>query len=622
MTTHPRDTAASSDNVPTSTVAQENGKPIRSLSGESFSLHPPPRKRWTSGSDAYTPFINTPQSQYLQLQESPYIRDHRALGDIDVLGSSPSIGRITNGNGSLTPEPMPESSPATKRASGQSAFSFSFGTPPGSGNLEYRPRSVSSRSARSARSGRSVHSVDTAEEPEEGDKDIPGVDGVLSFGRVRRPSDGSGFGTFPDHDKRSSIGSGKRNRWSRQLPKRLTPPSGPPPAVPSTPPPASVSPIQSTDSSNAVKPLPKTPQSHPYSGAAAERRVSTLTVRSTASSRSSIGPQFSKRASVSSAVSALSTSSVQSPGIGGHSRTSSHRSSLAPPPRPAPTFALPPAPGETLSPSSSGLPSPPTSAPVPTTQNKSSFRDSIASRAFRLSLMAPKPPPSTVLPPRPDEFEDPKSPTGFKNAHRRSHSSNNSPHSGGPGSLYSIPGSPVPPSNMPPSLYGVDGTYPRGPLPPTPSSGNQSSRGASIKQRLRILSAPAPASPVIPSRSAARPTTITSPLKLSPPGTPNSSFESSSFHATATPTTPSLPAPKIHHVEDEPLEPELTSLSPAPRRGSKRISLPEVEPPPSIHEESVYNYHPSLDDTNSNEANKPFSLSRPGSVISFGVVNV
>ncbi|KAJ4482263.1 hypothetical protein J3R30DRAFT_3458062 [Lentinula aciculospora] len=643
--------------------ARGNRIPSRTFSvGGTFSLQPAPRKRWTSTSDVHTPpVINTPSSQHLQLQESPLIKDRLDLDDFDVLGGAPSISRInTSGNGSLTPEPMPNSSPATKRTSGQSAFSFSFGTPPGSGNLdvEYRPRSVSSRSARSGRSGRSV---DTREdELDELDVPVSGFDGHSSSNRTRRTSDGSsGFGTFPDVDKRSSMSSGKRNsvgvvqgkRWSRQLPKRLTPPSGPPPAAPNTPPGSPAQSVSKGKSLSPVKSLSKAPPSHPYSGAATERRASIMTTRSTrstssrpSSSHSSVVsslPSFSKRASTSSAMSALSTTSLQASGtvtpvssgvqivgngVTSHSRPPSYRSSMAPPPRPAPTFALPPAPGES---SASPMLTPPVSAPVSSTNNKPSFRDSITSRAFRLSLMAPKPPPSSVLPPRPDELQLPKSPTSSitsRNTHRRSHSGNNSPLSS---SLYSIPGSPIPPS----VIDAVPAA--RGPLPPTPVSValiSTPSRGVSIKQRLRILSAPSPASAPPSPRSAARPMTIMAPLTIpSPPGTPTFAnglthyFENSgSFHAVAIPTTPSLPAPKIHHVEDEPdAEPELTSLSPPPRRSSKRISIPEVEisstiqeiPPTSIERTSI-------EDTNSNDANKPFSLSRPASVISFGVVNV
>ncbi|KAJ3754298.1 hypothetical protein EV360DRAFT_73810 [Lentinula raphanica] len=632
--------------------AREDKRALRAFSvGETFSLQPAPRKRWTSTSDAHNlPILNTPSSQHLQLQESPFIKDHRDLDDFDVLGGAPGITRINpNGNGNLTPEPMSNSSPATKRTSANSASSFSFGTPPGSGNLEvdYRPRSVSSRSARSARSGRSGRSVDTPDdELDELDMPVSGFDGHSSLGRTRRTSDeSSGFGTAPDVDKRSSMSSGQRSsggviqgkRWSRQLPKRLTPPSGPPPAAPSTPPGSPGRSVNKGKTSSPVKSIPKSPSSHPYGGAATERRASMVTTQSarSASSRPSSShssvvsnlPSFSaKRASVSSAISASSATSIQSSGttsgtqlvsngFAGHSRpTSSHRSSVPPPPRPAPTFALPPAPGETSS-------SPSTTQP--STSARASFRDSIASRAFRLSLMAPKPPPAGVLPPRPDELENPKSPTSSltsRNTHRRSHSGNVSPQIGGPGSLYSIPGSPVPP----PALDA---------LPPTPSPGGQAPSRLSIKQRLRILSAPSPSSAPASPRSVTRPLTMMAPAP-SPPGTPtfNNNFtnyfaHSGSFHAVPTPTTPSLPAPKIHSVEDEPedvLELELVSLSPPPRRGSKRISIAEVEPSnPPQEESSMSNSttrRPSVDDTNN--VNKPFSLSRPASVISFGVVNV
>lgn len=172
----------------------------------------------------------------------------------------------------------------------------------------------------------------------------------------------------------STISTSKR--WSRQqLPQRLTPPVGPPPAI---------------------------PRLHPYAA----------------------GESPSRRSSVAS--SRQSTSSRPA---------SSHRTSM-PPPRPAPTFALPPAPDE----------------PRPK-----------SNRAFRLSLMAPKPPPLILLPPRPDEAAFP--------THRRSNSAQ---------STTSVPPSPFPP--------------PDGPLPAVPPA---SPARHSFKQRLRILSAPSYSSSTI-----------------------------------------------------------------------------------------------------------------------------
>ncbi|KAJ6619538.1 hypothetical protein B0H10DRAFT_2026164 [Mycena sp. CBHHK59/15] len=402
-----------------------------------------------------------------------------------------------------------------------------------------------------------------------------------------------------------TAGTGKR--WSRQsatLPRRLTPPNEPPPAAPA----------------------PRTP--HPY--AAQTERPSSRT------------SAFSKRPHGLLVV------------VRAHLAHRRHpRTSVPPPPRPAPTAALPPAP-------SSAPPAADAVFAVTVPPRKSSFRDSVTHRALRLSLMAPKPPPSAVLPPRPGEA-----------THVRSNSSG----SAGPGhvrqmsalglnglGLYSIPASPLPP--------------PRGPLPPTPAAPQPQpqpvvTRHTSLKQRLRILSAP----PVPHNNSGSfngterprsRPMTLSSFLSTSTPSTPTALHHPAL--APAAPTPPHTPPPphtpigeKIieFHTQNDPsflqlagppsasgpstpvlralppLDPapapvseyaELAPLSPPPRRGSRQISIkeaPEPERAPSPEPE------PRVELQHDREAEgagpgpgKLFSLSRHGSVISLGIVTM
>ncbi|KAK7056685.1 hypothetical protein VNI00_002402 [Paramarasmius palmivorus] len=420
--------------------------------------------------------------------------------------------------------------------------------------------------------------------------------------------------------ERSSIDnkffSPNSKRRSRQLPQRLTPPSNPPPPTP----PGDVS------SSNSSA------KTHPYA---------TVDGSPSRSSRASI-PSFSKRASVSSAFSINSHSSAHShanssPSNASHTRpksshggishsrpSSSHRASMSPPPRPAPTFALPPAPVDQEDHSHMQTHSAPSSAAA----HKQSFRESISSRSFRLSLTAPKPPPNMTLPPRPDEVLRRRA--GSTTATIASTMSNST--------LYSIPGSPV---TVPTIHSTVPSREPTGPLPPTPTSPNSRhvtlplapistspapSRAASIKQRLRILSAPSPSSPTTlinlnsPTQPSSRPHTGTLQTDGTPSGTPQtekSSFieNNPSFITLASPVSPSFPTPKIHTITPPEPEPELTSLSPPPRRASKRISAPDTEPLNS-------NVIPEESPTAEGQSIIPPSLSRHGSVISLGIVTM
>ncbi|KAK1230670.1 hypothetical protein PQX77_006254 [Marasmius sp. AFHP31] len=508
-----------------------------------ISLQPPPRKRWTT-TGSHHPFMTAgvPELQVSSSREKEDVRSHRHQSDnlsMHGKGSTSSVSGLSISPGGMS--------------------GFSFGTP------EQRPRSPS------------VGSVST-----------------IASGENGRPGSLNG--------ERASINtkrSSSAKRWSRQLPQRLTPPSGPPPAAP----PAQQSHQRSPSGSN----VKHSPKPHPY--ATMERSPSR-------SSRSSIltglPPPFPKRASASSAFSVNTTSTSQSQGstksAGSHSRpSSSHRASL--PPRPAPTFALPPAPvpvadADETSSTHSHSHSLSHSAPTSAEPNTVTFRDAIVNRPFRLSLSAPKPPPSGMLPPRPDETD---------RARRRAGSSTSSYHSVSTtgSTLYSIPGSPIT------SMQSMEAPSPPpiGPLPPTPSRQStmtslspspqpSPSRTTSFKQRLRILSAPpssnythSPTS-ILTNGNGNTPTSTTRPqqpaLSLinisnssssnSPAGTPHT--EKSSFipiptsgseaPASPPPTSPSFPTPKIHSIPPPEPEPEITSLLPPPRRGSKRISLPDT----------------------------------------------
>jgi hypothetical protein len=467
-------------------------------------------------------------------------------------GSNNELYRHTNGNSSRTGSLVTDGAhdrAETEPPSSPTMAGFSFGTP------EQRPRAPSIQSVSTLASGELAVSVERSS----------------------------------SSTKRSSM-----KHWSKQggvLPRRLTPPSGPPPSVPDA-------------YSSTSRPIP-----HPYAGERSRSRTSSN--HSADSQRSFVSslPSFSKRASGSSALSVKSSSTSHSNNASRPSSVQNHRLSMPPPPRPAPTFALPPAPDQE-------------SAKADPTNNKSSFRDSVAHRTFRLSMIAPKPPPSTVLPPRPDEPE--------YRSHRRNSSTGSYTH---PMPLDSIPASPIPPpltvSPFPP---------PVGPLPPTPANTPQPSpaqrppsRHTSIKQRLRILSAPSPSSSSQLSQRSNRVSLLNGAQYLSRPVTANGSMPSAisppatpiaekitlnqndlSFLQLQTPVAPFAPPPRPLPSPPEQL-PELTSLSPPPRRNSKQISVVEIESQTPV----VKDEKPPIEGEH-----KLLSLSRPGSVISLGIVSM
>ena len=384
-------------------------------------------------------------------------------------------------------------------------------------------------------------------------------------------------GDTPSNVDKPSIGTKRTSqRLSRQgmLPPRLTPPRGPPPSTP-----------HQSSTSSAPAFLDRTPSE-------ASSRRSTISRQSVISTL----PSFSKRTSGSSFLSMSGTNASPSTSVSQLSSSYNHRTSL-PPPRPAPTSALPPAPeqgGERED--RSGF--------------STSFRESSGQRTLRLPVVAPELPPSMSLPSRPNAV-------GHPFAYRR----NSSTSGHRPPTPTPQPLAPFPP--------------PVGPLPPTPVKpqldpstqvAHTTSRRRSIKQRLRILSAPssspAPSLQSLPqgnvtgnAPSTLATLTAASSTTLSLPPTPIAEKivqyenESSFLHM----TTPYFPPPRLLPAQSESYpEVGITPLSPPPRRGSKQISILELESetPPIDDEKPVV------------EESQLIPISRPGSVMSLGIVTL
>ncbi|KAH7885339.1 hypothetical protein F5I97DRAFT_1928733 [Phlebopus sp. FC_14] len=443
--------------------------------------------------------------------------------------------------------------------------------------------------------------------------------------------------TVPSDDSPSRNPSTSK-RWSRQavhIPKRPRPPSGPPPSIPYCP---------DRDHRASFTLHPHT--LHPY---AADRPPSSASSNSYTYGRPSpqsvspLSPTFRKRTSDSSAysVSSASTSasramarmsetlggsmpsvgpsvgtgrspramSLSAPGLSPMTHTGSAKRRSMPPPRPAPSFAPPPAPGsETLS-------------TFPLTQRKS-LRNSIAQRALRLSLTSPKPPPSTDLPPRPDEVE-------YNQSHRRSTSNGNAAATT-TSELYSIPASP---SRLSSTLSQMSS-----PTNQPPGSSASSTRSMSIKQRLRILSSPSsptftppgPVSTLNLDDDTHRPSRVQTPHSFALGEHITTMQNDPSFLQLSTPVTPTAPkppprspfrplpstSPSLHPFEPEQ---EFISLSPPPpRRFSKQVAA-SVPYPDRLESEL-----PDLSDTISlhKEDDKLVRLSQRGSMVSLGFVTM
>jgi hypothetical protein len=357
-----------------------------------------------------------------------------------------------------------------------------------------------------------------------------------------------------------SLTSPKRRSRQGAIPRMLSPPRGPPPSVPPSEAPAE----------------PRTSTSSSHSATSAKNVVSSI-------------PLFSKRTSTSSSMS-VSTSvgsttttttsrshsqSLSNPRINGWAQrpppstshpASSHRASIPPPQRPAPNFAPPPAPA----------PAPPSPPESPT---KTTFRETVAHRALRPSIKtASRPPPSSDLPPRPDEQQNHSQATARKGSTVPAEvlTSFFSMTGGSPRSI----ASPFPP--------------PDGPLPPPPPPSVVAARRASIKQRLRILSAP-------PSALSPLSSTSTSPSPSPSPATLRE--RPVTIDATAYSSTPSSPiGEKITTMQNDPsflmLHPPLratgnpSTSSPKEEAFSIPISIPTPRQSPDIH-----GFFPSIADS-------------------------
>jgi len=318
---------------------------------------------------------------------------------------------------------------------------------------------------------------------------VKGSLGVTSGGEKKtRPPSWTSTSSITD-----SITSGPK-RWSRQgvLPKRLTPPSGALPAIP----------VSGMEEDAVTTPRIVSPHPYSFDREQSSSRASSYSTQNSQTNSlphsSANSPQngfspasFLKRQSGSSFQSATSNVSSQahtrtstgsgtgSGGVGSYISRSAvtiqNRLSLAPPQRPAPNTALPPTPTEQDSQNTSLMLS--NACPPSPSSQKSSFRESLTHRALRLSLvgMPQKTPPTTNLPPRPDD-------PSFVEGHRRSSSSGGLSTGGTPRSaLYTIPGSPSPTEgdpDVPPSAL-------------IEKERQQNMLSLNLKQRLRMLSAPA-----------------------------------------------------------------------------------------------------------------------------------
>jgi hypothetical protein len=267
--------------------------------------------------------------------------------------------------------------------------------------------------------------------------------------------------------------NGSARRWSRQssnLPRSTLPPDD-------SPTPVSTIPHPPPWQNNALA-------SHDYERSPS--RTSSQSQKTLPSIISSLHVA-SKRTSTSSSVYSISTTSSNPQHVGAFSKVralgGSHRFSM-PPPRPAPSTALPPTPTGSDTESSATTATP---ASVKTIR-----RNSLARRALRLSLGQPVP-----IQGHPYANDGHPNTAPVTRSHSRSTSVDSVPRSSLSHGL-----------NIPPALLVPPNPPPMGPLPPPPPVTPTPihaplptiPRTTSLKQRLRILSAPSGRStPPLPS---------------------------------------------------------------------------------------------------------------------------
>ena len=506
---------------------------------------------------------------------------------------------------SAVPPPKTESvsdSGSCGRASLQGSMTFAAGR-----------RSVDE----SARSQSPVDSLGTA----------PGVFGTPEH-RPRRASLSSSVSSFTSGavDRDATLNTSSRRLRLGKLPKMTTPPSGPPPSIPA---PRTSSSSQVSNRGSLDRTVHPYAQDQPQS--ADTNSVSSGFADASLRTRSTSSPP--RRTSTSSAPGSTNTATQRLGKFNAAQKISvptypTKRASMPPPPRPAPTFALPPTPSQAGKHSEAVTP------------RKNSFRESFSHRSLRFSL---SPPPTKGLPPRPEAVSFGR--------HRRSLSNDSTGSKNS--TSYGKSTSPIPTAPRAPP--------PTGPLPPTPLDTNVMNRHTSLKERLRLRSAPsspppnvtqAPSVPIPAPQSPAQPLISKPLIRMSgiPLGQPISPITSDLNFLNMTPTEPMAPIvipphdanflnltspmtatvpiaisprPPRHSIsplpepaESSPPTMEMTVLPPPPRRSRQPIvqdkepdADSDIFPPSSITEDTDEVEHSSV------HRGSSVSISRTSSII-------
>ncbi|KAH8989135.1 hypothetical protein EDB92DRAFT_1947677 [Lactarius akahatsu] len=417
--------------------------------------------------------------------------------------------------------------------------------------------------------------------------------------------------------------NGSARRWSRQsfMHPRLTPPPGSPQHPASAPLPQ-LSPWQ-----NSYHQVPESERSASRCSSQSQKTLpSIISGLHVASKRASTSSSMYSVATTNSSPQHVSTFSIS---------RGNHRVSIPPPPRPAPSTALPPTPTG----SDTDIPT-----TVPIGAGKTVRRNSLARRALRLSLGQP------AVSMQVQSHSAPHTIDGFDISRLRSHSRSTSVD-GVPRSVvshgYSIPQALLVPPSPPPT----------GPLPPPPVTppsrtstpvSTTSYPRASLKQRLRILSAPSGRStspslistvipPVLPALEIPTSMPVTpigeriahiapdadfllldgeTPIATVPPRA--MMIPDTDAPPPLPPLTLSTPQGPYEHVPPPPSDrspQQMTVLSPPPRRGSAR-PLPSPSPEQERGASAAWN-----DDSDGDGALPPLDLACNVSTLSLSFVN-
>lgn len=529
-----------------------------------------------------TPRVGTP---IMSTDTHPFLLERKILPDSDrqmveneLTGEQPIVIKRANGNvglgiprdqerrpnvpgrvsseGATSPSLQP---PPRKRAGTVNAVTVSVSAPEEPASYSYAHANSSTAESLGVNVGIKSPKLLTPSPP------LPTTPPPSRFKDRRGRASWSSVSTYGSNDQSPSSPDEAKpsRRWSRcgSLSQRMSPPYPPPASPPSSP----KSVVMRTPSLHHPYATEGTSLSRSSSVGSGQSRVSELQVR----------PFSARRASGASMQSFSTASTTQAPSAAISNKSilpspkprSSHHASAPPPQRPAPMSALPPTPTEEGTSTAAVSIQPTQSLPIP----RSSFRESLTMRGKRLSSTPPTLPPSSVLPPRPDE-------PGYRppvNTHRRSSSQgSNIPTS----SLNSVPSSPTrgkapfPPPNAP---------LPPPPSPGSPAPSSPTRQASTIKRRFRILSSP----PTSPPQSAPPmppieiPHTSTfpfdhnaipeSPIRPLPIGEPITTMQNDPSFLFMSPPSP----PRVSPMDD--IDPQ--GLSPPPRRGSRQVSTPDTE---------------------------------------------